>query len=34
MVFDVYSELSEEEKKEYADIIELLQECINYREKN
>lgn len=29
-----FNELSEEEKKEYADIIELLQECINYREKN
>ncbi len=25
--------LSDEEKKEYADIIELLKECINFREK-
>lgn len=28
-----FNMLSDEEKKEYADIIELLKECINYREK-
>lgn len=28
-----FNMLSDEEKKEYADIIELLTECINYREK-
>ena len=29
-----FNKLSDEEQKEYADIIELLKECINYREKN
>ena len=28
-----FNMLSDEEKKEYADIIELLEECIRYREK-
>ena len=28
-----FNMLSDEEKEEYADIIELLKECINYREK-